>query len=318
MQLADTLVVYVTKKFSKFVNFCLQYGLTALPASQKTLALYVGFLSMEGQVKADYFPQYLSAVRTVHNHLCCEVPAPDMVCNALCTAAVRCQQGGMHDVVKLPLPPGFDVGSLWQAAACQDLFELRLHMFVCLEFLSGVRGASPLGLQRQDVSFVGDMLQVTWRFEKQRCRSAAGRVVQLPLPRCTLFLHVFKGYLARLTRMAKASVWDIPGLPPITNGSAVFAAWMALAQVPQPANGFYSGHSTRSVVAASCRGLMDDIEVVAGVAGWSLRSTAIYKYLHTVLPADQHGFCLFAGLMSTLQQQLGVQVFGDVKIPGPL
>ena len=95
-------------------------------------------------------------------------------------------------------------------------------------------------------------------------------------------------------------------------------AWMALAQVPQPVNGYYSGHSTRSGMAATCRGLMVDIEVVAGVAGWSLRSTAIYKYLHTVLPADEHGFCLFAGLMSTLQQQLGVKVFGDVKMPGPL
>ena len=63
---------------------------------------------------------------------------------------------------------------------------------------------------------------------------------------------------------------------------------------------------------------MVDIEVVAGVADWSLRSTAIYKYLHTVLPADEHGFCLFSGLMSTLQQQLWVQVFGNVKIPGPL
>ena len=33
MQLADSSVEAVTKKFSKFVNFCLQYGLTALPAS---------------------------------------------------------------------------------------------------------------------------------------------------------------------------------------------------------------------------------------------------------------------------------------------
>ena len=181
-----------------------------------------------------------------------------------------------------------------------------------------MRGASILDLQQQDVSFVGDMLQLTWRSEKQRCRSAAGRVVQLPLPRCTLFLHVFKRYLARLPRVAVASVWDIPGLPPIRNVSAVFVAWLALARVPQPANGLYSGHSTRSGMAATCRGLMVDIEVVAGVAGWSLRSAAIYKYLHTVLPADQHGFCLFSGLMSTLQRQLGVQVFGDVSIPGPL
>ena len=71
-------------------------------------------------------------------------------------------------------------------------------------------------------------------------------------------------------------------------------------------------------MAATCRGLMVDIEVVAGGAGWSLRSTAIYKSVQAVLPADRHGFCLFSGLMSTLQQQLGVQVFGYVKIPGPL
>ena len=146
MQLADSLVVPVTTQFSKFVNFCLQYGLNALPASPKTLALYVGFLSMEGQVKAEHSPQYLSAVCTVHKHLCFEVPAPDIICNALCTAAVRCQQGSRHDVVKLPLPPRFVVGSLRQAAACNDWFEFRLHVFVCLKFLSGVRGASLLGL----------------------------------------------------------------------------------------------------------------------------------------------------------------------------
>ena len=90
MQLADSLVVSVTKTFSKFVSFCLQDGFTALPA--------------------------------------------------LCTAAVRCQKGGRHDVVKLPLPPGVVVGSIRQAAACHDVFELRLHVFVCLKFLSGVRG----------------------------------------------------------------------------------------------------------------------------------------------------------------------------------
>ena len=202
MQLADSSVESATKTFSKFVSFCLQYGLTALPASQKTMALYVGSLSMEGQVKAEYFHWYLSAVRTVHMPLCFEVPAPDAICNALCTAAARCQRGGRHEVVKLPLPPRLVVGSLRQAAACHNLFDLRLHLLVCLKFLTGVRGASLLGLRRQDVSFVGDMLQVTWRSEKQRCKSAAGRVVQLPLPRCTLFLHVFQRYLAQLPNLA--------------------------------------------------------------------------------------------------------------------
>ena len=131
-------------------------------------------------------------------------------------------------------------------------------------------------------------------------------------------VHVFQQYLAQLPHLATAGVWDIPGVPPIRSMSAALVAWMALSQVPQPVNGCYSGRGTRSGMAATCGGLMVDIEVVAGVAGWSLRSTAIYKYLHTVLPADEHGFCLFSGLMSTLQQQLGVQVFGDVKMPGPL
>ena len=99
--------------------------------------------------------------------------------------------------------------------------------------------------------------------------------------------------------------WQQPvcGVPPIRNVSAAFVAWMALAQVPQPVRGCYAGHSTRpgmaatcrSGLAASCRGLIGDIEVVAGAAGWSLRSTAIDKDLHAVLPwlvcvlrADEH------------------------------
>ena len=90
MQLADSSVDSVTQKYSILVSCCLQYGLPALPASQKTLALYVGILSMEGQVKAEYFPQYLSAVHTAHSNLCFEVPAHNAICNALCTAAVSC------------------------------------------------------------------------------------------------------------------------------------------------------------------------------------------------------------------------------------
>ena len=93
-------------------------------------------------------------------------------------------------------------------------------------------------------------------------------MVQRPLPRCTLLLQVFKGYLARLPRVAKASVWGILGLPPVRNGSVVFVAWLALAHVSQPANGFYSGHSTRSGMAATCRGLMVTLRWwMVGLAG---------------------------------------------------
>ena len=69
-----------------------------------------------------------------------------LACHGLCAAVVRCQQGSIQDVVKLPWPPRVVMGSLRQAAACDGLFELRLHMFVCLRFLSGVRQASLLGL----------------------------------------------------------------------------------------------------------------------------------------------------------------------------
>jgi len=56
-------------KFKRFMDFCSAEGLCAIPAAATTLELYVGHLLSEGKVSAQYFPQYISAIRAVHRDL---------------------------------------------------------------------------------------------------------------------------------------------------------------------------------------------------------------------------------------------------------
>ena len=148
-----------------------------------------------------------------------------------------------------------------------------------------------MGLAAARCQFVNDMLHGTWRFASSAASQLMAGWCSCPCPSALGFCRCSS------TTWHSCPTWQqqVCGVPPIRNVSAAFVAGMTLAQVPQPVRGCYAGHSTRSRVAAICRGLIGDIEVVAGVAGWGLRSTAIYKDLQAALPTDAHGFCLSQG-----------------------
>ena len=62
-------------KLRKFLDFCAASGCCAIPTTATTLELYIGFLLSEGRVRAEFFPQYISAIRAVHRDLL--LPHPD-------------------------------------------------------------------------------------------------------------------------------------------------------------------------------------------------------------------------------------------------
>lgn len=318
-QLASSSAKSYLSKFALFSNFCAQFGLRALPAAAATIYLFIGWLSASTAINPEYFPQYVSAVRGVHNLLLLPVPPVDVVNKALLRAAVRnAAARGSKKVDKIPLPAGAVVQAVQAALSCQDLGQLRCHVFFILKYVTGVRGASLQALCWGDLHCTPTLLQVVWRAEKQRGHKVNGRPVQISLPRFPALHVILDKYRVACSLAAGGAVlgrmWEIVSLPAFGAASKAFPLWLTLLRFPAPSSGVYSGHSTRSGFAAACRGLGVDLEVLCQVAGWAVTSPTVFKYLAHVCPADQHAFCLFAGLMGVLQQAHAVNTLGDVRL----
>lgn len=299
----------ITSKVKKFLLFCDAQQRQPVPCSDTTLLLYVSYLSWEGRVSAEYFPQYVSAVRTFHRYLLQPAPAPNVVLASVLRSALATQKAVATTTSKLPLPAVY----VWRAIAhglrTPHLSEQRLCLFFVLKYLFGVRGATILPLHVDNIGWSTSKLSVTcmWDSEKQRHHTVAARPVTLFFPACPALLHLLSTY--QDAAAPSHSFWNTPAMLPMPPVSVAFQQFLSLLCVPAPPGGKYTGHSTRSGFVASLRGLSVPLEVAAEVAGWSLTSSAVYKYLRFRLQADDYTYTMFCSLLDPVTAATARTVF---------
>ena len=105
-------------------------------------------------------------------------------------------------------------------------------------------------------------------------------------------------------------VWDVAQLPPLVSVKSVFNHFLHITHTHAPSHGKYSGHSTRSGFAATCRAFMVPLETICSIGGWALTSASVYRYLMHMLAPDVHGLQLIAGLLNPLALRVATQEFG--------
>ena len=300
----------VLSKFRQFLSFCSLYGLCPVPCAPSTLYLYVCHLSQRGSVRADFFGQYVSAIRTVHRQLCVCPPPVDDVCTGLLQAAVRMQQPCTSTCTRLPLPARVITQAVRQALSEGDAGLVRVCVFVVFKFVCGVRGSSMLALRWEHVHWDGCTLTVSWVSEKQRARTVPARTVSIAFPRAPSLVRLWHRYALLAGSPTHGDVWGVPGLPKLGTVRRSFELFLRFTHTHTPTHGRYSGHSTRSGFAATCRAFMVPLEHICSIGGWSLTSASVFKYLLHMLTPDLAGLQLVAGLLNPIALHMASNEFG--------
>ena len=170
-----------------------------------------------------------------------------------------------------------------------------------------------LALKWEHMHWHEHTLTVAWASEKQRAHAVAARSVCLSFPRAPALVRLWHVYHARAGSPVHGNVWQVQQLPPMGSVKSVFQHFLHLTHTHAPAHGKYSGHSTRSGFAATCRAFMVPLETICSVGGWTLTSVSVYKYLMHLLAPDVHGLQLIAGLLNPLALRVATQEFGTEK-----
>ena len=301
----------VLSKLRQFLSFCTAYTLCPVPCASSTLYLYICHLSQRGTIRADYISQYVSAVCTAHRQLCVQAPPVDDVCTGLLQAAVRVQQPCTTSCTRLPLPAHVVTRAVGLALADHNVVNIRVCVFVCFKFVCGVRGSSMLALWWEHVHWDGNTLTVSWVAEKQRARTVAARTVSLQFPRAPALVRLWHLYAQLAGSPSHGSVWSVPHMPHLGSVKRVFDQFLCYTHTHAPTHGKYSGHSTRSGFAATCRAFMVPLEHICSIGGWSLTSASVFKYLLHMLTPDLAGLQLVAGLLNPLALNMATQEFGS-------
>ena len=152
----------VLSKFRHFLAFCNLYDLCPIPCTASTLYLYICHLSQLGTIRADYFSQYTSAIRTVHRQLCIAAPPVDDISTGLLQAAIKVQQPCTSACTRMPLPAHTITHAIQMALLQEDVKVIRTCLFVCLKFVCGVRGSSMMALRWEHMHWHGNSLTVSW------------------------------------------------------------------------------------------------------------------------------------------------------------
>lgn len=151
--------------WGKFVEWCRARNVSALPASEETVQLYVTWLFTEKQARAESVRRYVSSIASAHTGM--RLPNP-------ITAAVRALIRGAkralrdHSIGKKALTRD-DVMAACQVLARQrkDNLAIRSRAILLFGFAGAMRRSEICDLQLSDLEINEDGLRVTIRQSKE-------------------------------------------------------------------------------------------------------------------------------------------------------
>jgi hypothetical protein len=262
-----------------FCEWCALSSTAPLPATQRMVAAYIGYLAERGTIAAGSLQPYLSAINSVHHDHGYERPALGHLVQRARQGMARGQALVQTRDVRVPLPSDAIAGMIADAVARapQQRAALSLRAYVewlrrryatCLGFVFFGRQDSCVSLLAGDHGVdAGDAGGFLWLrlTEKMKRGSIFRRVIRLPLDSPPVRGHASLlpqlAALGRLYVLAREAVspggddaaaapylFQLPGEPrPLTRH---MAAWVSTSLeemgVEAPSGFVYLGHSLRS------------------------------------------------------------------------
>lgn len=161
--------------FGRFVSWATAQGLTAMPATGDTVALYISHLASEGR-SVPTLEQALAAIAQAHKAIGHPSPRSATVVQTVMSGIRRSL--GVAATGKSPVLPA-DLRRMLAKLPSADLRGLRDRAMLLLGFAGALRRSELVGLDAADVREVEDGLEVTIRRSKTD-QEAAGRKLGIP------------------------------------------------------------------------------------------------------------------------------------------
>lgn len=313
--LAQRSVASYNSKFRSFLAFCQEQGLQPVPASARTLMLYVAWLHKRGTVAPKSYKQYLAVINTVHADMGLSRPglaAP--LLNGLIKSAKRSAvASGDVKSHRAPIPAKVATQALAAVfrPGCPPPMVLSIAAFL-IAFHTGLRGASVLQLRAADVLLSQHAYTVSVFDEKGRAHEGQRR----PIP-CSCKFPQLLALITAVVRAAPAPTSILFARLGASEGAfcATVLRVLRYIHVTPPAGEQYLGHSCRSGMASACAKLGVPIwPTIAERGGW--HSDAVLLYISSAVPDDYHNFEFFSFLLPAAVAAAAAQVHVPVPLFG--
>lgn len=290
-------------KFRKFADFCFSHHLSPLPASDVTVERYLGWLLSQGSVAAHNFPQYISAIRTVHRDLL--LPAPvSTVSSLIVKGGQHLQKSLTSHLESFPLPAQAVLDFLHAGLCTSSLSHVRALAAVVVTFMFMARGSTTQGMLFSDLSWCGDLLTLKESVRKGHTHhDHVLRTVTVnfsKVPQLQTLLCNFQALQLREFGSGRPDYfWQLPGedLSKGDHFSDWFALCVLLVPVAVPAGLRLHPHCTRKGSASAAFSLGVALARICRLGGWSLKSSAVWQYIDPTVQASRAAVLFFGWLL---------------------
>jgi hypothetical protein len=248
------------------------------PASAHTIYEYLAFLSLEGAVQPKSWPQYIAVISSMHGDLLLPNPWLDSgLCSTFVQSASKLASAAAEEhPSRKPLLAEHVLLFLRAALFSTDLKLLRAVVAVTLAFLTFVRGASVMGLVKEELQVSDKGFEVrVW--DGYPCKGAGiARSIAISIADCPV--------VGQVCAAAGSSLWphsSASGLRAAPRGALSLegilntclqqcVAAVALDGVYGPA---LKGHSCRSGGVSALHAIGGSLPCAAAREGWASLAT---------------------------------------------
>ena len=285
--------------------FCADHGLEALPATEATIATFLGYLRNTGKWQPSSVQPVLSAIKKVHQDvLGVEAPTDHPLVKQVRSGweyeAARAP-GGKTDE-RMPFPAGAALNAVQRFMSIPNAQWLvapataRALVFTALGFCQFARAGTDVGLLRKDADVSTAELTFRLRVMKGHEKKKDFDSQPFPRPQCNQLaalivrwqaLQLEAWRLSARTMPPDVGFYQLPAdasWPPPGGASAACNSWLDLAcrdlGVTAPLGGKYTSHCLRKGGASAAYAIGVSIEDINRHGGWAAGSnTAIKHYI---------------------------------------
>jgi len=299
-----------SEKWRRFVQFCTDvlpgYGMRArrpLPASARTILLYLSFLSDEGRVHEGSLNPYLAAVNQMHEDSGLEKPGTThFVRLARRGFAAIEAEGGYRPAARVPVPAPVMLEILRLGLKTEDISVLRMCACVVLNFVFFNRADTGVQLCREDVCIDQRGISIDAR-SKTASLNAAHTMTRLHDERYdpdSLVERLLSRWHERSASFQSphALFWSLPTdraelKPPI------ITKWLTrcceLVNCAPPRGQKWTGHSLRSGGASASQAIDIPLFYIMSFGLWK-SFDAVRRYLCWLVTASDAAYLFFGWL----------------------